>query len=86
MPGLSAERLLPGECRDVELGPVEVLGESGGGRIAQRQTFAVSRDPVGVGDAHPGGGAVPGEDDVVVEIDLRQVGQLAMGALTSARP
>ena len=67
---LAAERLLPGEGDDVELGPIEVLREGGGGRVADRQALAVGGDPVGVGHAHAGGRAVPGEDDVVVEIDL----------------
>ena len=39
----------------------------------------------GVGNAHARGGAVPGEDDVVVEIDLGEIGQLAVGRLQRAR-
>ena len=85
VPRFAAERLLPGERRDVELGPVEVLRESGGRRVAERQALAVGRDPIGVGDAHPRGGAVPGEHDVVVEVDLRKVRQLAIGRLQRPR-
>ena len=85
VPRFSAKRLLPGERRDVELGPVEGLGEGGGRRVAERQPLAVGRDPVGVGDAHSRGRAVPGEHDVVVEVDLRKVRQLAIGRLQRPR-
>ena len=34
------------------------------------EALAVGRDPVGVRDAHAGGGAVPGEDHVAVDVDL----------------
>ena len=37
--GLAAERLLPGEGDDIELGPVERLGERGRGRVADRQAL-----------------------------------------------
>ena len=36
-----------------------------------REPFAVGGDPVAVGHAHARGGAVPGEDDVAVAVDLR---------------
>ena len=43
--------------------------------------FAVGGDPVAVRHAHAGGGAVPGEHHVGGEIDLRQIGQLAVRRL-----
>ena len=69
MSGLAAERLLPGESDDIEPGPIKVLREGGGGRVANRQALAIGGDPVGIGDAHARSRAVPGEDDVMVEID-----------------
>ena len=42
MRGLASQSLLPGERHDVELYPVEGLGESGGGRVANGEAFAVS--------------------------------------------
>ena len=62
--GLAAQRLLPGERHHIELWPVERLRERRRGRVADREAFAVGADPVGIGDAHARGGAVPGEDDV----------------------
>jgi hypothetical protein len=52
MRGLAPKRLLPGESGGIELSPIEVLGEGGGGRVAYRQTLAAGRDPIGVGDAN----------------------------------
>ena len=54
---------------DIELRPVEILREGRRGRVADRQPLAVGGDPVGVRHAHARRRAVPGEDDVVVEID-----------------
>ena len=68
MRGLAAERLLPGESRGIELCPIEILGESGGRRVANRQALAIGRDPIGIGNPHAGCRSVPGEDDVIVEI------------------
>lgn len=80
MRGLAAEHLLPGEGDDIELGPIELLGEGGRGRVADRQPLAVIGDPAGVDDAHARGRAVPGEDDVaVLAVDLLQVRQFAIG-------
>jgi hypothetical protein len=60
---LAAQRLLPGEGDDVELGPVEPARTRP--RSRRRSSGPRGRpDPVGVGDAHARGGAVPGEDDV----------------------
>ena len=78
--GFAAQHLLPGEGHDIELGQIERLRERGGGRVADRQALAVGRDPVGVRHAHAGGRAVPGEDDVGVAVDLRQIGQFAVAA------
>ena len=52
------------------LAQVEPLREGGRGGVADRQALAVRGDPVAVRHAHAGGGAVPGEDHVAVEVDL----------------
>ena len=76
---LAAEHFLPGEGGHVELGEIEPLRESGGGRVADRQALAIRRDKIGVWNAHARCRAVPGENDIMVEIDLAQVGQFAIG-------
>ena len=38
-------------------------------------------DPVGVGHAHAGGGAVPGEDDVARRIDLGEIGDFTIAGV-----
>jgi hypothetical protein len=78
---LAAQRLLPGESDDIELGPVQLLRERRRGGVADSQTFAVGRDPVAVRHAHAGGGAVPGEDHVGLEIDFGKIGQFAVRRL-----
>ena len=82
---LAAQRLLPGEGDDIELGEVELLREGSRRRVADRQALAVGSDPVGVRHAHAGGRAVPGEDDVIVAIHFREVGEFAVAALERAR-
>ena len=66
------------------LSQASVLREGGRGRVADRQPFAVGGDPVAVRHAHAGGRAVPGEDDVALEIDLGEIGQLAVGRFEDA--
>ena len=78
MRALAAQRLLPGEGHDIELGPVEILGEGGAGGVADGDAFTVGGDEVGVRDADARGGAVPGEDQVGVLAHLGQVRQLAV--------
>ena len=78
MRGLAAKRLLPGESGDIELCPIEFLGEGGRRRVADRQAFAIGRDPIGIGDAHPGRRSIPCKDDVIVEIGAREIGDLAV--------
>src|SRR6202020_1700346 len=78
---LAPENLLPGERHDIELRPIEFLRESGRCGVADRQPFAVACDPIAVGHANAGGGAIPGENDVVVEIDLAEVRQFAVWRL-----
>jgi hypothetical protein len=75
----AAQHLLPGEGRDIELGPVDLLREYRGGRIADGETFAVARDPISIRDADARCGAVPGKNNVAIEIDLAEVRQLAIG-------
>ena len=82
---LAAEHLLPGEGDDIELRPVELLREGGGGGVADGEPLAIGRDPVSVRHAHARSRAVPGEDDVVVEIDLDEVWQFAIGRFERAR-
>ena len=79
MGGFAAERLLPGEGHHIELAPFQRLREGGGGRVANGQAGPVGGDPVGIGDAHARGRAVPGEHHVACRIDLAQVGQFAVG-------
>ena len=78
MRGLAAEHFLPGVGDDVELVPVELLRESGGGRIANGQALAVGRNEVAVLHADARGRAVPGENDVMIEIEDRQIDDLAV--------
>ena len=77
--GFAAQHLLPGERHHIELGEIEFLRESRRGGVADGQALAVGSDPVGILDAHTGGGAVPGEHHVAgFRIDLREVRQLAI--------
>ena len=78
MAALAAQNLLPGEGGNVDLGPVDVVGEDSRGGVCEGQAFTVGRDPVGVRNAHARGGAVPGEEHVVGPVDLVEVGQLAV--------
>ena len=78
MRAFAAQRLLPGEGHDIELGPVEILGEGGAGGVADGDAFTVGGDEIGVRDADARGGAVPGEDEVGVLAHLGQVRQLAI--------
>ncbi|MNS82080.1 hypothetical protein D3C72_1158150 [compost metagenome] len=75
MAALAAQNLLPGEGDDVEFSKVHVLREGRRGRVADGQALTVGRDEVGIGNANARGGAVPGEDDVTVEIDFGEIRQ-----------
>ena len=81
---LAAQRLLPGERHDIELGPVELLGKRRRGGVADGETFAGRGYPVGIGDADARGGAVPGEDDVGGGIGLAQVRDFAIAGMQLA--
>ena len=74
----AAHHLLPAVGRGIELGPVHLHREDGAGGIVDRHAFAARRQPVGVGDLGARSGAVPGEDDVVVLRDARQIGDFAI--------
>ena len=78
MRALAAQGLLPGEGHNIELRPVQVLGEGGAGRVADGDAFAVGGDEVGVRDADARGGAVPGEDQIGVGAHLAEVRQFAV--------
>ena len=65
--------------------PGQVLSEGGGGGVAEGEPLAVGGDPVAIGDAGAGGGAVPGEADVGVLAHLREVGQRAVVGAVSTR-
>ena len=78
MTGFSTEHFLPGVGDDVELVPVELLGESGGSRVANRQALAVGRNEVAILDADARCRAVPREDDVMIEVEARQINDLAI--------
>ena len=78
MAALAAQHLLPAERGDIDLVPRNVVGKDRAGRVGEGQALAGLRDPFAIGHAHAAGGAVPGEQHVVGEIDLRQIGQLAI--------
>ncbi len=82
---LAAHDLLPGEGGDIDLRPVDGLRKDGGGGVGKRQAAAVGRDPIAVRHAHARGGAVPGEDDVAVEVDGAKVGQAPVVRFKHAR-
>src|SRR5690606_19934086 len=75
---LAAQRLLPGEGHDVELGPIERLRESGRSRVANCKTLTRGADPVGIRHAYAGRGSVPGENDIGGRIGLGEIGNLAI--------
>jgi hypothetical protein len=75
---LPAQHLLPGEGDDIELGEIEILRKRRRGGVADGQALAVGRDEIAVRHAHARGGAVPGEDDIAVEIDGRKIRQFAV--------
>ena len=62
----------------IELGPVHLHREDRAGGIVDRHAFAARGKPVGVGDLGARRGAVPGEHDVIVLRNARQVGNLAV--------
>ena len=83
----AAENLLPGEGGDIDLRPVDRLREQRRGGIGEGEPAAVGSDPVAVRHAHARRRAVPGEDDVAVEIDRGQIRQPAVVGLEQrARP
>ena len=84
MRALAAQRLLPGEGGDIEFFEVEPLGEGGRSRVANGEALAIGRNETAVRHAHARGRAVPGEDHVAVEIDLRQIRQCAVARLEPA--
>ncbi len=55
-----------------------LLREDGGCPVADREPLAIRIDPICVRHTHAGRGAVPGEHDVAVAIDLREIGKLAI--------
>ena len=82
---LAAHHLLPGPGDDIELGPRQVHGEDGRGRVADGEALAIVGDPVAVRHLHARGRAVPGEDDVVRPVDGLEIGDLAVARLQDAR-
>ena len=70
---------------DIDLVPGDRLGEHGRGGVDEGEALAVGRDPVAVGHAHAGGGAVPGEEHVAAEIDWARSGSLPYSALRTRR-
>ncbi len=73
MGSFAAQNLLPGPGCDIQLVPGQGHGKGRRGRITDRQSTAVLGDPIRIGDAHPTGRAVPGENDVPVLCCLGQV-------------
>src|SRR5215203_7381216 len=78
MTAFAAQSLLPAEGADIDLRPVDALGEGGRGRVADGEAGAVAGDPVPVRHANAAGGAVPSEHDVVGGIDAAQVADRAV--------
>ena len=52
MGALASKDFLPGECHHIEFGKIQILREGGRGRIANRQTLPVRRNPFGIGNPH----------------------------------
>ena len=80
----AAEHLLPREGDDIELGPVEILRKGRRSGIANGQALTVGGNPVAIGNTHAGGGAVPCEDHIVIEIHARQIGNIAITGFDDA--
>ena len=80
---LAAKRLLPGPGDHIEPIPGQVHGEGGRCRVADYQALATPQ-PRTVGKAHAGGGAVPGEHDVMRRVDRVEVGQAAVAGVQGA--
>lgn len=74
---LPTKTLLPRVSEHVDLAPVDVHSEGSRGSITDGETRAIVRDPVCVGDPDTCCRAVPCEDDVIVPIDVCQVGKFA---------
>ncbi len=75
----AAQNLLPREGGHIQLVPRQVHRKGGRGRVTDGEAVAVVGDPVAVGHAHARGGAVPGEDNVVVlGVDAREINDLAV--------
>ena len=75
----AAQHLLPGVGEHIDLVPIDVLREHGGGCIGEGQALAVCWHPIIIGHAHARRGAVGGEQHVGAEISSGQVGQFAVG-------
>ena len=79
MATFAAQHLLPAVGEHIDLVPIDVLREHGGGGIGEGQALTVCGYPIITGDAHAGRGAVGGEQHVGAEIDSSQIGQFAIG-------
>ena len=84
MSRLAAKHFLPGESDDIELRPIESLGKGGGSCIADRQALAVGGDPIAIGDTHARRRSIPGENDIIVEIDGLEIDNLAIACFQGA--
>jgi hypothetical protein len=84
MSRLAAKHFLPGESDDIELRPIESLGKGGGSCIADRQPPAVGGDPIAIGDTHARRRSIPGENDIIVEIDGLEIDDLAIARFQDA--
>src|SRR5512136_3128084 len=82
---LAAENLLPAEGRRIQFREIEILREGGGRRVTDGEALSVGRDEVGIGHSNAGGRAVPGKDEIIAEIELREIRQLAVGRGQSPR-
>ena len=74
VPTLSSQHLLPRIRDHVELVPRRHVGAKDGRRcIAYGQPLAIVSNPLRIGDADAGGGAIPCEYNIVLRVRLRKV-------------
>ena len=81
MRSLATKHFLPAIGDHIKLVPSQILRESSRGGVTDGQALAVSVNPVTIRHTNTRGGAVPGEDNVAGEIDLRQIRQLTIASL-----
>ena len=74
----ATHHLLPGISNDIEFLPRQLHRKGRRGGIADREPFAVVRDPLSIGDADAGCRAVPGKYHVARPVDRGEIGEVAI--------